>query len=512
MAMVVSVKADSAAAAPAGPWWKAEAPVLVVAIILLLTTALKFAAYAGQPLGVDEVWTGMIAGQTSVAALIRQCELEVNGPLSYVVAWLWAQWGGLSNASLRLPSTLFACATPLVALAPRRLMPPTVRMVWAVLLACWLPEFAFAQLARCYALVVLLATANTVAFARLLNRPSPGAAILWSVLGALLILDHYFAAILIACQGFAFLALRRGKAIRTWPAAVIFIPALAEPAFKANILSQFAKPGVSWIDRLTLADLPSLARFLTGSLALAGAMAMALGVGWLIHIRRSRQRDFPPRMGGDVGLIVAALMALLATTISIGLGFLAPILTPRYLTAEVPGLMLAVALMAGRFARAWPPLPALVVASAVGGVIWLASQMEFVNEPAVTAFSFERAAKALIADNPKGLVFFWDNPIAQGGDHQQLSEVGEFFFKRAGHAIPVDAVSSVGAADPNVVLMSKAQAPGTDILWMFDRDVDGTAAVAYPPDISRRDPRWTCRDFGGGADIGILACRRRSPA
>jgi hypothetical protein len=483
--------------------------VVVLAVVLLGTTILNFTAYAGQPLGVDEVWTGMIAGQGSVAAMIHQCEIEVNGPLSYVVSWLWAPLGGHSNTGLRLPSTLFACATPFVALAPHRLVPPTVRVVWALLLACWLPEFAFAQLARCYALVVLLATANTVAFARLMSRPGLGAAALWSVLSALLILDHYFALVIVACQGFAYLGLKRGQAARTWPAALIFLPALSELAFKVAILSQFAKPGVSWIDRITLADLPNLVGFLAGSLFFAGVVVVGLSVGWIMDIRRSRQSETPRKDDNADPLMIAAAMAAIAAVISVGLGVVFPILTPRYLTPEVPGLMLAVALMAYHFSRAWPLLPVLIAASAISAVIGLAAHTGFVSQPAVTAFSFERAAKALMADNARGLVFFWDNPVAQGGDPQQLSDVGEFFFKRTGRAIPVEAVTFVGGKDPNAVLLSKAKAPGTGILWMFDRDVAGTAAVAYPPDISRRDPRWACHDFGAG-DIGILACHRRA--
>jgi hypothetical protein len=482
---------------------------LALGALLLGTSILNFTAYAGQPLGVDEVWTGMIAGQASLAPMIRQCEMEVNGPLSYVIAWLWAPLGGLSNAGLRLPSTLFACATPFIALAPRRLIPTQARMVWAVLLACWLPEFAFAQLARCYALVVLLATANTVAFARLLSRPSLGAATLWSVLSALLILDHYFAAILIACQGLAYLAVRRREALRSWPAALVFIPALSEPALKLAILSHFATPGVSWIDRVTWGELPVLLTFLAGSPFLAAGVALALAMGWFLDLRRSGKVGAAEPADETGSLTTAAAMAALATVISIGLGVVFPILTARYLTPEVPGLMLAVALMAHRFSRAWPILPGLVAACAISVVIGLATRTGLVSQPAVTAFSFERAAKALMADKPRGLVFFWDNPVAQGGDPRQLAEVGDFFFKRTGDAIAVQPVSSVGEADPNKVLMSKAAAPGTDILWMFDRDVDGTAAAAYPPDISRQDPRWTCQDFGGG-DIGILACHRRT--
>jgi len=489
---------------------KFDASAVALGVLLITTTVLNFTAFAGEGLSIDEVWTGMIAGQSSVVGLIRQCEIDVNAPLSYVIAWLWAPLGGLSDAALRLPSTLFACVTPFVALAPSRLIPRGARMIWAALLACWLPEFHYAQLARCYALVVLLATGNTVAFAQLMKRPSLRAAVLWSLLSALLILDHYFSVVLVGCQGVAYLALRHGRALRTWPAALLFIPVIVEIALKFSLLSHFAKPGVSWITRITWADLAEVVAFLAGTPFLAGAIGVGLSVGWFLH-RRGASAFYRPSAGdGADGPMIAALVASLGVVITVALAFVFPILSPRYLTIEAPGVLLGVALLTARFTPAWPFLPLWLMASAVSVVLSLSWYAAFIRQPAATAFGFERAAKALMADNPRRLIFFRDNPSAQGEDLDQLSQVGGFFFKRAGRPIPVDAVPWVRGDDANAVLLSKADAPGIDILWQFDRDVGGTLALAHPPDISRRDPRWTCRDFGAG-NIRFLACHQGGP-
>jgi hypothetical protein len=205
--------------------------------------------------------------------------------------------------------------------------------------------------------------------------------------------------------------------------------------------------------------------------------------------------------------MIAALVAVLGVAITVALAFVFPILSPRYLTIEAPGVLLGVALLSARFAPAWPFLPVWLMASAASVVLSLAWYAAFIRQPAVTAFGFERAAKAVMADNPRRLVFFRDNPSAQGEDLDQLAQVGGFFFKRAGRPIPIDAVPWVRGAEPNAVLLSRADAPSVDILWQFDRDVVGTQALAHPPDISRRDPRWTCRDFGAGT-IRFLACHQ----
>ena len=204
---------------------KVDASTLGLGVVLVVTTILKLTVFARQPLTIDEVWTGMIAGQGSLAGLIRECQRDVNGPLAYIIGWLWAHLSGLSNGALRAPSMVFACAAPLIALAPHRLANRSVRYAWATLLACWMPGLIFAEQARCYALVLLLATVNAVTYARLLSRPSVAMAFIWTSVSALFILSHYVAGLLVGCQGIAYLAIHRGKAFKTWPAALMFVPA-----------------------------------------------------------------------------------------------------------------------------------------------------------------------------------------------------------------------------------------------------------------------------------------------
>jgi hypothetical protein len=491
---------------------KTDTATLVIGLVLAVTTLLKLTAYARQPLSIDEVWTGMIAGQNSVAGLIRECQRDVNGPLAYVIAWLWAQVSGLSNGALRAPSVLFAWATPFLALAPHRLANRTVRYAWAVLLACWMPGLIFAEQARCYALVLLLATANAIAYARLLSRPNLAMALIWTSVSTLFILSHYAAGLLVACQGLSYLAIHRGKALRTWAAALVFAPALACMGFQAVSLMAFARPTTAVLPPMNLAEILP-----TAGLLLGGAIAWPLMAIWasagLIATRRSDVVRAPATAGAHHrALVWTAATALLAAGICLGIGLARPIVSPRFMTIFAPGVMLGLALMADRFSQTWRAAPATLGAGALILALAFSAMTLFVSPPTAGAmFSFEPAAQALMADRPRRLIFFWDNPATSGDDGGQLAQIGGFLFNRAGHPIQVEVVSWTAGADPNRLILSRARTPEDAILWIYDRRVAGALVLTHSPMIDRQDPRWACHDFGDN-NVGIVACRRRAKA
>lgn len=492
---------------------KIDAASLAVAVVLIAMTIVKFTAFAAQPLGIDEVWTGMIAGQRTVAGLIRQCQLDVNAPLAYVIAWLWAPLSGLSNGALRLPSILFVCAAPLVALAPRQGVPRSVRMIWACLVACWAPGILMADQARCYALVILLATANAAVFVSLLRRPTMVTALIWTSVSTLLILDHYFAALLIGCQGIAYLIVHREKAVRTWPAALAFAPAFASILLKAGLLANFAQPGQSTVSTLRLADMERVFGFLAGApLAVLGLCAWILAT-WLVDFRQRRSGSGAEvRDRNTFAMAGAAGVAIAAALISIAAGFLVPILSPRYLTIFVPGVFLGLAMLARHFGRRQRLAPVVLVGGFFGLALWLAALALFVSPgPEPWTFSFQPASEWLMARRTRQLIFFWDNPAAQGADPDTLAQVGGFFFNRAGTPIPVDVVRWRKGVDPNALLLERAQTPGAAILWIYDRNVPGTLAKDHPPMMERMAPSWSCQDFGGG-NFGVVTCQKRTAA
>jgi hypothetical protein len=483
-----------------------------VLVLVALCAFEKLTFVLSAPLWLDEVWTGVIASQRTVSGFAHQCYLDVGAPLGYVVAWLWSMVAGLSDEALRFPSRLFASITPLIALAAARPVDRTTKLVWCGLLACWLPGLFFSIEARTYPLVMMLATASTVAFVRLMTRPSLKAAWAWTSLSGLLILAHYVSGILVACEGLAYLATCRFTAVRTWPAALAFLPAAASLAVHAALLLGFSHatgPGPPPIQ-----PGGTLEFFAGGSAEIWVLLSWAAVSLVIVALRRGAVTGAAPTAsegsasaapGDGARLWVVPGASLAAVALCLLISMWRPIIPYRYLTAMTPPLLLGVAMLAGRLERYWRLAPAVLLAVyagvAAGEVLGSPKHSTLFN------YEFETPSDALMAANTRRLVFMWDIPSATAGDPDAFGQVGGFFFKRAGRPIPVDWTPALPGRDPSAQLLARAAAPGTAILWLYDPAVVGTVAAHFPPHIQQLDPRWGCRDFGDRGQH-VLACSR----
>ena len=508
--------ADTATEASASPTIAAG---LAIGVLILATTIARFVFRVGAPLWLDEVWTGMIASQRSFSNFVRQCYFDVNAPLYYLVEWLWRPIGGLSNTGLRLPSALFASLAPLIALAPSRRIPLGVRTIWAGLLACWLPGFIFATEARCYALMLLLAVANTLTFAEIVESPRLGAVFAWAAISSLLILTHYFAAPLVACQGLVFLGLWRRLGLKAWPALIAFAPSFAEMAWHASVLRSFARAGPADASAPRPQDLPDIVQFLVGGAPLIWVIVMCLLAGVIMSRLRGKKAQLGySSLAGDRGLwIVAAtsvgsvILCVAVYQVCLAASFARPLLVVRYFTAAAPGVLLGLALLVRRGAVLWAPTPFIVLTAQAA----IAFAVLLGGSPKAQPISFERAADALMNAGVTQVEFLWDDRGATGEgvrrhDHDAFSQVGGFFFHRAGRPISSDNVSLAPGQDPNQVLLDRARKNDAAILWLYNTDVGTTAALKFPPRITQIDPHWRCRDFGTGA-THTLACVKGRP-
>jgi hypothetical protein len=144
------------------------------------------------------------------------------------------------------------------------------------------------------------------------------------------------------------------------------------------------------------------------------------------------------------------------------------------------------------------------------GLIYVALMVRLSLVPDVDAhlFNFETASKALMPARPTRLVYAWDGPMHP--DPGALEQLGGYFFRREGQAITVEPVTFNPGQDPNAVLLVHASAPGDAIIWIYDKGVRGTAAIAHPPAIALlRERGWRCRNFGDKTQ-GVIACQRAS--
>jgi hypothetical protein len=491
---------------------------LLFALAFITSLVLEFWLQRGEPLWLDEAWTIGIAGPAPWIDFFHQVYWDVNAPLYYLLMYLWQGVFGQSDLAMRAPSLIFAVATPLVIAFSRvEGLGRTERLSWASVTALWFPALCYAQEARCFAMLLFISTLQTLAFIRLLQAPSAGRATLWAAFAALAILAHYDAIFLGAVQGLIYLAVHRLRAVRTWPAALAFVPAFGWLLYHLPRIVQFARPGIAWYSLLDVDELiDALLHPLMGErqcwvLLVVGLLAAGLRFVPLLRPESLRpespRRDAPSSPVAPVWL--AALASVLSAATLIVIGFLRPSFAPRYLIPDGPGVLLGIVLLIGVIAgrRAAWALSLLVI----GLTLAASRQLEQGERMVPRAYNYERASQILERVHPKHLVFLWDHPVDPIEHPEQLAAAGDAFFRRDGVKLTVDPVILKPGEDPNRRLLAGAAPPHSVILWVYDVAVHDTAAADFPPEITTLDPAWTCRNTGGER-FGVLACWRTSDA
>ena len=413
---------------------------LLAAVTMAAVLALRIAAARGLPLTIDETFTAVITGQSSLGDFVREARRDVAAPLYYTILWLLPH--ASSDLALRLPSWLFmiaGSALPLVWRVPGQSRAAAI--AWSALLFLWLPGAIFATQARPYALLFLVATAQTIAFARLVDQPTLKRAFAWIGCASLTILTHYMGATLGLAQGLLLLATLRTQALKLWPSLVLLLVPIVETVTHFQVLASVAGGDANWWPKVTLANLPDYAIYGFGAFALV-ALMLALGSRYL-------RRDEPiPRAAA-----LASLSGLLALALLIAAGWGRSLIVDRYLTACAPALMLALVTVAsGEAAR----LALVGLSAAVALYAAVAEPIE------VREQSMEWAAEQLIPFHPQQLKF----SLGYKGQHtlavETRARLGEYFFRRAGVPTNAEMVLTLDGRE-----LVRAAGDDSAVLWVF---------------------------------------------
>ncbi len=472
--------------------------VAVLALLVLLITAGRIRFALTEPLWFDETFTLAITGQETWAGFLRECWRDPGGPAYYLLARLWTGLFGTGDLAVRAPSLIavaVAGALPMLIKVPGLSRP--ARIGWGLMIYAWWGVGFFLD-ARCYAALLAISTGQLIAFARLMEAPGLRRALIWSALAALAIVTHYYALFFGLAQGLIYLARWRLSAVRTWPAALAFVPAFAEIAWHAPQLQRFSALGKVWHPDLTAAGVLQVATFLVnpiGPLALAGA-ALVLILARLAGRRDDAALEVPPAaiwLTAGSGILAFALVLAFALT---GSG-----LSPRYLIPAAPALMLGLVLIAQS-----GPRPGL----ALGGLVllWLGLQVS----PALDGlgprrplprYEFETASDFLMAKGATDVVFLWDHEVTPIIPPDTIARVGGVFFQRAGRPVRVAPLVVTPDQDPNRLIPQAASGAKPGFIWLYNED-GHTAAHRFPPNLGKL-PGWTCQRTAPGP-AGVLAC------
>ncbi len=339
----------------------------------------------------------------------------------------------------------------------------------------------------------------------MMRAPGTRTALAWSAISTLAVLTHYHALVITALQGLAYLAFGGRKAWRGWPGALPFLLAAAWMSFHLPFILQFAKPQYAWYQRLGPDALFFVPFVLLGAGLPAGCLLLAIGATWIGQgWRAATGRATFPYTRAETMLVASGVVAF---GIVFGIGFLRPSFTPRYVLPYMPAILFGIALWARRLGAGWWPRSGIVLlalASALGIAV-LVVRLADPRSDHRYGYNFEEPSAWLRARGVERLVFLLDGPSAAVIRTDYLRQVGGFFLLRDGRPIPTVALRLTGDADPNRALLAAARGTGDGILWAYDTNVPFTRGTRHPARIATIDPRWSCKDFGGGS-IHVVAC------
>lgn len=464
------------------------------------------------PFWFDETFSGVIASQPTFAKALDWCLHEMTGPSYYLPLWAWEKIAGSSDVALRLPSLICSLAAPVIVYRwghPDR----TVRALWATMLVLWIPVLGQASEARGYAWLVLLAASQAAFFLRLMHRPGTRIVFFWAAASALMVTTNYFSVAICGMQGIVFLTMHRGAALRTWPAALVFVPMLAWMSVHLPFVLGYATSPSSFYKTLPPSAVFNIPGYILGSNLHATIVFAAIAIGLVqLALDGRRARTIPAglasrswRLSPEPALVLASILACTIFFVTI---FTMPTFVMRYLTPTIPSLLFAIAWW-GRKMIANGRSPALLMVLAMFFIMTTGAMrygLAYGSSDTRYTYNLDQPSHWLMRAEPKRMVFFWDSPTGVFSDGKRLAEVGGFFFHRDGMPIVVD-VARVGLQDDtNTRMLSLANAePDTVLLWLVTDDADPSRL----PAIAKRDKRWLCHTFGGNYAI-IEACYRRS--
>lgn len=460
-----------------------------------------------RPLWLDEAFTGAIAAESTLGGVLRQTLLDVNAPGYYVVAHFWTAVFSLSNGSLRMPSLLFGLAAPLLCLVRTPGLAWRAQLLWFASVALWEMACAYSNEARCYSLLYFCVIANTLAFVRLVVTPRLGAAFLWGLASATMILFHYIPIVLVASQSVILLWLLRGRVFALWPAAIPLIPTAIWFLAHLSRIREFTQKDVAWYPYLTVGDLPAV---LTAIFGILPFLCLAF-LGAVLIFERN---DTPSATCGDNEPVsgaapwLAAAAGLGAMAVFVVMGFIRPSFTQRYLFAFAPAFLLLLPLVCERVAARLPHATAICLALIVANG-W---HVIFVDDEK-RHFEYESGARFLMDAGVRDVAFLWDNPNNQAEAPEQMAKVGGFFFDRARANVVTTPVRLSLDADPNIELARLAISPKSGFIWLYDVNIRHTAAARYLPRLLELSQDFDCRQSGlimkSQLLIGALSCIRK---
>lgn len=360
--------------APDTPTPETRSGLGVTCLALFLITAagaiLRFRFLARKPFWFDECYSVELARVTWPNFLRLLWWREANMSLYYLLLRGWLAFGHSGFFIRSLSVVLAAAAIPAIYWLGSLLYNRRVGLIAAALLAFHAYHVRYAQEARSYALLVLLAILSSGWLIKLLHRPGRRNRRTYVLISALAVYAHLYALLLIAAQWLAVRLLPHEEHDDSARSANLRSAWIAVGCAVLPLIVFVAKTGagpIKWIHRPGLADLYEFCKHLAGSdqwpllAAYAAACAMAIMSPGRKLLGRAATWEI-----WRVQFLLLWLIFPVALTIAMSL--LRPVFLARYLIFCLPALCLLAAAGLDRLRKVW------MLAVTLAAVLLLAMQ------------------------------------------------------------------------------------------------------------------------------------------
>ncbi len=302
--------------------------VWLLGAIIALGAVVRFTTLNQQSFWFDEATTWGIVHQGLGHVLSEVPKTESTPPLYYVLLWFWGQVFGIGEAGLRSFSAVCGLLTiTTMWLIGRRLISDRVGLIAALLTAVNPLLFWYAQEARSYALMLLLASVALLAFVEAVESPTRGHLLLWGLASALAFAAHYYAAVMIVPEGLYLASdLHRRRRLTIDRIGLAVVPVLAVAAALAPLIVKQNDGRAGYIAtqdgslpyriaQLVKEDIIGMGQPEKALLTAIGGVLVMVALALLV--RRSRRAAQTPALMmatvGVGGVAVAVVVALVGT-------------------------------------------------------------------------------------------------------------------------------------------------------------------------------------------------------
>jgi mannosyltransferase len=352
-----------------------------------LLLAITFAAYGlrtltltSQSMWIDEVMALEFTDGTFKQTIDTIVQPEHNGPLFYLLLFLWRQIVGDSDFAVRYLSVLLSVLTiPLLFRWARAVAGRKVGVIVVSLLALSPFTLWYGQEGKMYALHMLAAVASSLMLFEAFRKGSWYRWLAYGLLTPVVLYSHFFGALLLLTQGATALLLgwRRWRRLLAYSGTMAAVVAAHLPLIRLGLrVLEDYRPQERW---RFFVGLQAIARDILGRFffrlaeydlqwwqaAIAGGLVLIGGLAAVLKRRREP--------------VAVALQAWLPILLFYAVSFSVPVYAAKYLSSTLPALFILTALAIQWLARLWKPAGLLLLAL---GAMMLGSVVRDLTEPA----------------------------------------------------------------------------------------------------------------------------------